>query len=652
MHLFDRSAGPSFKVDASIIGSSSNLLGILHSNANGSRNGSRSDQALANDLQSLSINTPEENEQSYFPDVASNLHLYIPLGLAPSTSGEASPETLENLVALRNLFAFLVGQVLVGTPKQPTLFSIFNNIAGLLRHYEFSNMDGSTMGEAATASFLGYVEDLNLGDVRASREKTIEAIILGERMKCWPLYNEGYVHGVGKWEDIVQVSSPQFTYISGITRKRMEKSSMDLFIRLKSMRMRLDDFDFPSLFAGVANSSASNKVVDFKAWKASFLAMRKHTMLVYKHRYGAWPPKARSKKNDFEESGLNRILMHELYQDFCDLYDMIVDRNSMTTRSVDATAHDESLSPDPATDYLRKLMSEFDRSMPPVRPPIPFDIPILPSLSHTRRDLDSLPAKKQAKVRSKKLKDDEINLTLMQSYNRGAMKMTPFLESFMAFERTCAHGKSMDEMVDLRIGQWIFLYVILQSLPLVVVDAPGLRWVHGVEYFLCEAPKGSPPWTKEEAAAKTYYRVAGGTGLVSMPQDVVEFSVEGIFHRSHCWQVAADWSGDQQFAAPPSQPTPFSHQGSEALEDLAPPPAIGGGGGAGNLSAPGSPQYSNRRNSLMLGLEPLPMPPPLLNDYPGAPRKVSTPDPTRSFENILGPATPGSKKKRWDSLGG
>ena len=596
------------------------------------------------------MNSPEENDQSYFPNMSSTLHLYIPLGLSPSTTGEVSAEALENLVALRNLFAFLVGQVLVGTPKQPSLFSIFNNIAGLLRHYEFSNMDGSTLGEAASTSFLGYVEDLKLGDVRASREKTIEAIILGERMKCWPLYNEGYVHGVGKWDDIVQMNSPLFSYISGVTRKRMEKSSMDLFIRLKAMRMRLDDFDFPSLFAGIAASSASNKVIDFKGWKASFLGMRKHTMLVYKHRYGSWPPKARSKKNDFEESGLNRILMHELYQDFCDLYDMLVDRNSMTTRSIDA--HDESLSSDPAIDYLRKLMSEFDRSTPPVRPPVPFDIPLVPNLIHARRDLESLPAKKQAKARSKKLKDDEINLVLMRSYNRDGMKMTPFLESFMAFERTMAHGKSIDEIVELRIGQWIFLYVILQSLPLVVVDAPGIRWVHGVEYFLCEAPKGSPPWLKEEASAKTYYRVAGGTGLVSMPQDVVEFSVEGIFHHSHCWQVAALWSGNLELTAPPAQPAAFSAAGQEGLEELPPPPAIGDGDNSYSTAGTSPHQRAARRNSLMLGLEPLPMPPPLMNDgYPGAPRKVSTPDPTRSFENILGPATPG-KKKRWDNLGG
>ena len=75
--------------------------------------------------------------------------------------------------------------------------------------------------------------------------------------------------------------------------------------------------------------------VRFQAWKKAFLAMRKHVMSHYKERYGSWPPKSSSKKNDFEESGLNRILLREVYQDFSDLYDMLVERKSLTTRTAD-----------------------------------------------------------------------------------------------------------------------------------------------------------------------------------------------------------------------------------------------------------------------------------------------------------------------------
>ena len=556
---------------------------------------------------------------------------------------------LDRLVSVRNFFAFLVGQVLVGTRRLPTMFAVFMDIAESLHRFEFANMDGSTLGEAATASFLGYIQDLRLDDVRGSREKTMEALILAERMKCVrPLYNEAYVHGVGKWDELVRMQSPLFAQISPVTRKRMEKSAMDLSIRLQGVRSRLDTFDIPSLFAGVAAGSIFTKAIDTKAWRASFAGMRKWTINVYKHRYGAWPPKASSRKNDFEESGLNRILLKELYQDFCDLYDMLVDRSSLTTRSIDGAVH-EVLAPDPAIHHLRQLLSEFDRSHPPVQPPVPYDVPLLPSLASTRRGFGSLPEKKQAKERTKKLAADEINMALMQSYNRDAFKVTPFLETFMSYERACANLKSAQEMIDLRMGQWIFLYVVLQSLPLLVVDAPGLRWTQGVEYFLCQVPRRSSPWTQQGDGSqqKAYYRVAGGAGVVSLPQDVVEFGIEATYQRSHCWEMAARWGGDAFFPSAPAPGTPLLAVPSD---DHLPPPPSFGGHAAGSPS--GSPRMSNR-NSMALGLEALPLPPSIMADeFQNAGRKSSTPDPSKSFEAIIGPAAPVVKKKRWESLSG
>ena len=561
----------------------------------------------------------------------------MPLGIDPtSAQSNASPQDIENLVAVRNLFSFLVGQSLVATPNQPSIFSILLNISGLLRHYEFSNLDGSTLGEVPDVSFKNYVRELGLADVRTSREKTIEAIVLGERMRSWELYNEGFVHCVGKYDEITKYGSPKYPLISEITRKRIERASLDLQIRLKSVRTRLEDFDFPSLFAGVANSSSSseNREIRFKAWKNSFMAMRKHVMMLYKSRYGSWPPKAKSKKNDFEESGLNRVLLIELYQDFSDLYDMIVDRTALTTRSIDMPAVNlaSEKEQDATSRALRSVMSEFDLSSPPVQPPVPFDLPLLPNLAATRRGFEQLPRTKQAKERTKKLKDNEINQALMQSYNRDSVKSTPFLESFMAFERGSARGKRMDEIADLRTGQWIFMYAVLQSLPMVVVDAPGIKWTSGVEYFLCEVPKGAAPWnTEDPSAKKNWYGVAGGSGVVSLPADVVDHGVEGIYRRSHCWQAAERWTVPE-LVSPKSQdkslppPPPMV---SDAMPPHPPPPPS-----TSTSTATSSPQARRRqRGSVSLGLEALPLPQGIA---PSGARPVSTYDPTLSFDDILG----------------
>ncbi|MCJ1247090.1 hypothetical protein MMC30_004301 [Trapelia coarctata] len=690
IHLFPQEAGlgASFRLDSTLVASSRVLSNLIHgmpSRKSSQPLGDQDDQQTAQNLhphmRQASLDVPSltalrsrspslgghsdgipealvaMRNTNFNNEPVMDAHVYLPLGLDPNRLATApSVEEIDKMACIRNLFAFLVGQILVGTPKQPSLFSIFLKIADALHRYEFSNLDGSTFGHEATVKFHDYTSDLRLDDVRTSREKTVEAIVLGEKMKSWRLYNEGFVHGVGKWNEIVALDLPVFSMISPITRSRMEKASMDLFIRLKSMRFRLEEFEFPSLFAGIAASSTEGKHADFKAWKASFVAMRKHVLSIYKTRYGAWPPNAKSKKNEFEESGLNRLLLREVYRDFADLYDMLVDRKSLTTRTADMPSHDTVLSPDPRINALRKLMSEFDCSSPPVQPPVPLDIPQLPDLAHTRREFASLPEKKQAKERGKKLKDDEINMALMQSYNRESVKVTPFLEAFIAFERSSARGKSMEEIFDLRIGQWIFLYTVLQSLPLVVTDAPGLKWTQGVEYFVCEVPKGSPPWVREDTGRKKgYYRSADGN-IVSLPSDIVDHGVEGIYRRSHCWQAAERWTNpDANISShhpsrsssmtPGMQRKPLPHDffdcssfGLEAPPSLNPDVLSASFGSSPNHSPRASP-----RASVAYGLEALPVP--LTGIFEGSRPSSVVLDPNRSFDDILGAAVVKKKKK-------
>ena len=566
-----------------------------------------------------------------------DIHLCLPLPLQVDlTDTKLAPTSgdIETLVTMRNVIAFLAGQPLVATPKQSSVFTMFLKIADVMQRYEFTNLDGSTLGEEAAGNFARIVQTFGLADVRLSREKTIEALILGERMKSWNLYNEGFVHAVGKYDDINGLRSPKFHLISDLTRKRLERANLDLYTRVRNIETKLDDFDFPSLFAGIANSSTSSesKAVHFKDWKGAYMSMRRHIMNLYKHQYGAWPPKAKSKKNDFEESGLNRVLLRELYQDFSDLYDILVDRTSLTTRTADIPSHDPDDPQEPAPRALRRMLDEYDRSTPPVQPPVPFDTPRLPSLFDTRRGFETLDPKKQKKESVKKLRDDEINKALMQSYNRESMKATPFLEAFMAYERRSAHGKSIEEIADLRYGQWIFMYAVIQALPLVVVDAPGVRWTKGVEYFLCEVPKGSPPWVQESASQKqSVYRIAGGSAMVTLPADVVEHSVDGIYRRSHCWQLADKWAGLSKMPDVPSQ--------YEADFDELLPPTM--------PSAPGSRTASQspdrQRASMALGLEQMPLPPGMA---PSGARPMSVHDPSKSFAAILGEMDGLGKKKK------
>ncbi|RAL05305.1 uncharacterized protein BO80DRAFT_440894 [Aspergillus ibericus CBS 121593] len=612
----------------------------------------------------------EDDGQDEFQE----FHLYLPIPLnsdVSSAGSQISQEDTETLLLFRNLFAFLLGQSLIATARSPSLFSIFMDVATLLSRFEFSNFDGTNFGETATTSFGNYCEELRLADVRKSREKTIEAIVLGERLRFFPLYLEGFVHGVGKLDELKQLRSPKYGLISPVTQKRLERGFIDLDTRLRVLYSKLDDFDFPSVFSGIANSatSAESKVVRFKNWRIAFMEFRRFTMQYYRQKYGSWPPKARSKKNQFEESGLNRQVVNDLYNDFASLYDMLVDRESLTTRTVDMAA-ETSASSDPdemMTRALRQIMSEYDRSTPPVQPPIPFDIPQYPSLQALERK--PMDAKKEAKKKAKKLKDADINAVLMDSYTREAMKPTPFIEAFMQFERRCAHGKNVNDMIDFRCGQWIFLYCVIQSLPLVVVDVQDVKYVDGVEYFLCIAPRGGAPWIQNDSkTARSWFGVAGGAGVVSLPSDVVINGVEGIYRRSHCWQVAEQWAEKDAILAPPTIDDPYDNESSlsspyqaqqssaDSSEQqqlqlqqgqgtplmtpsgLTPPPAIP------RLNSPAMNRRAEHRHSIYPGLEALPLPAGVAPMDPPA-RPISRFNPNMSFDDIL-KQVPNQQKKK------
>ncbi|KAF2271854.1 uncharacterized protein EI97DRAFT_387025 [Westerdykella ornata] len=671
LYLFPRMAGkgPSFRVDSSLYASSQYMTRLVHgrlySDASlAPQQGSRRNWSTTNTPsrpgspdRSVTEGSSDGSKGSRAlsdatEDDHSEKHLYLPIRLStdspPVTAAAREPglsvQDIDTLVTYRNFVAFLMGQSLVATERHPDIFTIFMRIADILEQYQFSNFDGSTFGEVAASSFDCYVDELHLADVRASREKTIEAIVLGERMRSLALYTEGFVHAAGKFENIKQLRHSKFDLISRKTATRLARASMDLDLRLKNTNTKLADFDFPAIFSGIMNSDTADekKVVRFKNWRAAFMACRSFALDYYKSKYGSWLPKAKSKKNNLTTSGLNRLVLLDLYNDFSDLYDLLVDRTNLTTRTADGfMTNDES------TDFeavvhraLRKVLSEYDRSTPPVQPPIPFDLPLYPTLRGGTGDYPSGDPKKDAKARSKKLKADDISRMIRQSHNADAEQHTDFLEAFRRFEHKQASGCTTEELWEMRSGHWLFLYAVIQSLPMLVVDAPGVRFTEGVEYFLCEPPRSGVPWGREDSnRARTWFGVAGGSQVVSLPTDVVEHGVEGVFRRSHCWKMAERWSKNDAMLQAAVHETIDS-------EPLPPPPGVLIEN-IGSHSRSQSPD--RRRESVMnLGLEALPLPATIGPSTTLAVRPASSNDPTKTFDAILSSAElskPGKKKR-------
>lgn len=686
VYLFPRSSGlgPSFKIDSALLAASSILTKYAFNETHGKHDAGAAQyhhmpQGWAPESNYLSTppRTPNRNVQprtstsSFGPSPRGstssdeqNVHLYMPLQLSTAAALTSTPprsdeqtalEDLQALVDCRNLFAFLCGQSLVATERRQSFFSIFMSTSRQLKHFEFSNFDGSTFGDAANTSFNCYIDELTLDDVRTNRQKLIDGMVLGEQMKSVRLYNEAFTHAVGLHPEIVALENSRLSHVSPTTRTRLTRAYMDLEKRTASVRLILTDFEFPFLFSGIMSSKTSEERksgVRFDAWKESFLGMRKFIIGSYKQRYGDWPPKASSKKNSLETSGLNRLVLRDVYHDLSSLYDLLVDRSNLTTRTIDGCNLSTNTS-SPKVSGLRAVLSEYDRSSPPVKPPMPFDLPRLPTLKSTRNDFGVGDDKKVAKDASKKIKDDEVIKILYASRNSDVAQ-NPFLNAFCEMERRAAHGCSLNEIEDLRIGQWIFMYVVLQALPMLACDAPGLRWIDGVEYFLCESPRGGIPWadvTLANSARRTWFSVGGGESgnVISLPSDVLEHGVEGIYHRSHCWQMAEKWSANNPIlhgALHEQQHTTGANIASQ--HGLVVPPTAFPGSLRPD-SRPGSRNATSKRlSSLTLGLEALP-----LGDNAAQAatlERARTPkhsvDESKTFDAILGSVETGKASKK------
>ncbi len=492
----------------------------------------------------------------------------------------SGPDTdaVQALINARNLFAFFTVKPLVATSNCPTLFRIFMSIAGMLRKFKFGFQDGEdwfTYGPAARVSFDFYNEKYRLADVRHSREATLEGLILGEAMKCPALYNEAFTHAVGKWDTIKEMKSPLFDELSSITKDRLELSSRVLKKRLVVLNERLKTFSFPSVFAGIASSATADeaKLVRFKNWRLNYERMRKFFISYYITLHGQWPPKARSKKNDFTVDGMNRLVLQGVYEDLARLYDYLVDRKSLSTRVChDLTDPDAPISP--SVTALRKLLDEFDNSSPPVSPPIPYDVPLLPTIETIDAAHSTRSPTEKHEQNTRKLKGYQIEMVMIKSHNLDAEVDSSFLSMFKKFEEKESQGKNVQELKEQRIGHWIFLYAVIQSLPLLVADASYLKFTSGVEYYLCQTPMGVPPWIEETTRSipMSLYEVKGTGGFTRLPDDVVNNGVEATFRRTHCWKVAVTWilakRDGRDFEPGPAYP----------FSPLSPPPRFSGFG--------------------------------------------------------------------------
>jgi hypothetical protein len=478
----------------------------------------------------------------------------------PKTSMADAGDRLQQLIDARNLFAFLSRAPLVASQKKTRPFDIFSKIFAQLNLQETDgDMNAVRKIQLAEGHLQTYIDELKLDDIHNNDDAIVEALVMGEMWHSIRLYHEGFIHASGRWADID--NHPWLQAVTATTRSRLDRAHIDLYqIRLINIQSRIPNFEFPSVWVG------EGRYPEYKGWRNGYDRMRSLTMNHMRHVFGSWPPKAGKHGKgggSTEKGGLNRVVLKRLYDDMCCVYDLTVDREWLhgerihfegTQGSSDSEESDEAKDKNERhRKTMRTIMGEFDKSSVPIQPEMPFDLPRLPYRlpSATRKKKVGLFARF-----SKKFKSEEISEMLQNSYNPDALQQYSdrhLVKSFMEMEREFGMNKTIEDLVNARRGAWIFIYCLLQSLVLVVVDGQGLQYGDGVEYFLCENVKGIPPWEKGSNRHQTrmsglwvngpggsLLNASGMSSAVNLginPDDEIEMT----YRRSHCWEVAEDW---------------------------------------------------------------------------------------------------------------
>ena len=450
--------------------------------------------------------TPPLSETSTVEEVPVLYEIYFP----PPTDG-TKMEILRHHITTRNVFALLCNKAIVGLSFYQALIDLLER----LQMYLPLETDCASL-------MIDYLTSNGLSDIRNDPASAAGLLAWSEEptVRWAEGWREAFVHCVGMYNKVT--SATEFADISLVSRALLERSHLELQVRVQSAEDRLANFHFDDVWP-VQSAQPP-------AARTSFDRFRRFLKQFYENAYKNWP--VRGAGQDNESTWLTRALVMRLQQDLGCIYDHFVDRDitwsepeegSNNRRKMISKSQRTTFRADSEDVRMTDMFLGFDNKIRASH--IPFPYPLLPT---------SVPAqyssgKKAGFFGGSKARGAEKRVALAYSEASNAFVIggnfvqNDLVDAFLRFEKTDQAGEV--DPYDARKGRWILLYCALQSLANVSVDTPGIWFKDGCQYFLNPGLKGTPPWTSH--------------ANISFPEATRE--------RSHCWKVPSTWVDNHQF---------------------------------------------------------------------------------------------------------
>ena len=393
----------------------------------------------------------------------------------PAPADASRIDILRHHITTRNLFALLMNRPLVGLTYYQALVDLqercesvmpgFNSAQLLIRGLIRNRTHNVSNDPAAAAGLLAWSED-----------------------NFWQEgWREGFVHCSGMFSRLRNM--PEVRDISHISRTLLERSALELQVKIQESEDRLATFQFDDMWPVRSDQQVSVP--------ASFNSFRRFLLRHYEKTYKTWPPRSLHEVGAWLTPGL----VTRLQEDFGSLYNLYVDQDVVWDEADKYMIRKTDRAPVRAQNSndlgLERIFTAFDQKHKYHH--IPHPHPLLP------QPVQITEAGKQSQSKilfSSKIKSLERRNLVASTEASNAILLGPevtsnnLVESFLKFDKSDKVGE--ENIRNIRRARWVLLYGILQLLSNIANDTPHLWFKDNVDYFLNPRLKGMPPWKSSD----------------------------------------------------------------------------------------------------------------------------------------------------------
>ncbi|KAH7329451.1 hypothetical protein B0I35DRAFT_45149 [Stachybotrys elegans] len=380
------------------------------------------------------------------------IDLYIP---PPSMlSGDAA---FRCTLAIRNLFAWIYGQPLVGEYLGRTLIELMHSLLEF-RYVAANNVDDVN-------KYLAHAGYLNFA---CQPEYVVACLQLAEAFHIKDLYIRAFAHSVGMDDGLYDC--PDYQHVSFVTKKLLRKERSDLDSRLYQAADILRNFAEQELSEAHLGISAGGR--------AHLEHFRSFLMSFYTQQLGYFPPRS-----------FDPDTYRAMREDFEALYDLLVDESYTTDGRLPSLAVGGIC----AIQHVQSFDARYGFQS------LEHPLPLLP-----QSQPEKVSRRRNWLPRGDRVKPSErlaIHTALIDASNwKETVFRNDLVRAYRRFEEELvvspqkADRREKLSIVDARKVRWILVYTVYQVLRNITDEPPEVRDDTAVPYHLAISAKDLPPW--------------------------------------------------------------------------------------------------------------------------------------------------------------